>query len=237
MTNKISLETFSVHQMIDGQNFHFAFKVEGDDINLDINKIILAVGTAFEKAIEGKGKDSDNRKTKPRGATAAQAEAPAEVDSKSTRRRRKATSDDSVADANTEDNAKPAGDDSSVAEPAKKPARRRRGKQDGDASDAGTGEGDKGKSAANPRRRRRSNGDDKGSGSKAGDAGDADTGDASADDTVSDADLTSTASRAAAKITPKKVNEIIEEFGVSDIKELTQEQRVEFVARMEAEAG
>jgi hypothetical protein len=49
---------------------------------------------------------------------------------------------------------------------------------------------------------------------------------------ISDADLTGAASKAAAKITPKAVQDIIDEFGVSELKDLDAGQRVEFIDRM-----
>jgi len=56
-----------------------------------------------------------------------------------------------------------------------------------------------------------------------------------AEGNISDADVTKAASHAAQKITPRVVKEILAEFGTANTADLDQEQRQEFVERLNAE--
>ena len=56
-------------------------------------------------------------------------------------------------------------------------------------------------------------------------------------DAVSDEDLTKAASQAAAEIGPSKVMDVLDEFSVAEVKHLKQEQRPDFIARLNDERG
>ena len=54
---------------------------------------------------------------------------------------------------------------------------------------------------------------------------------------MSDEDLTKAASQAAAEIGPSKVMDVLDEFSVAEVKHLKQEQRPDFIARLNDERG
>jgi hypothetical protein len=211
----------------------FVFTVS-NDVPIDLNKITKAVAAAFDKAVtppakKGK-KDEVPDAAAADGPAADSSEGEAKAAKPKARRSRKSSADTAAPDADATE-AAPAdsgsdGDDVQQ-EPAGGGRRRRRSASAGSPAER-TEEAGEAKPAS--RRRRRS--------TPAPDAADEDAGagEQDADEgkarEISDADLTGAASKAAAKITPKAVQDIIDEFGVSELKDLDAGQRVEFIDRM-----